>query len=124
MSKVTTANKGGWLFKMSSFDWHPHCLDGYPGWELETLDCPAFVKLTHTRGPSGSDVESNVLATKWDDLAEVEFYQRDWTSSGIPFVNEGEEYWSDWWFATIAEKDRFLDYLMEQNFSPRSIVFG
>ena len=63
-------------------------------------------KFTSTR--QAKEVESSALATKWDDIAEEPFYMRDWTDDGIPFVHEGETYWSGWWFKTVAERDRFV----------------
>lgn len=100
---------GGWRHKMLSWNWHAHSFDGYPEWEIERDRSPAFVKLTHVRR-AGADVESSALANEWDDIATVDFYQRDWTDSGIPFVSDGTTYWSGWWFATIAERDRFVEW--------------
>lgn len=105
-------DNAGWRMKMLTWDWHRLGFDGYPGWELEPTPggikshAPTFVKLSHMRGKG--DVESSALCTKWDDIAQVRFYQRDWTEDGIPFVREGETYWSGWWFQTIAERDRFV----------------
>lgn len=103
----------GWKWKLPSYVWHRHCIDKYPEWELEDGETPAFVKLAHTRGGEGSDVESHKLASDWDDVAKDSFYQRDWTKTGIPFVEEGGTYWSEWWFATIKERDRFLAWRKE-----------
>ncbi len=99
----------GWKQKLGTMDWHDVCLDGYPGWEMETVEgkpVPAYVKLTHTRGEG--TVESSTLANKWDDIANEPFYTRDWTDDGIPFVHKGGTYWSGWWFKTVAERDRFV----------------
>lgn len=101
-------DNAGWKHRMLSWNFNSHALDGYPGWQIESEDSPAFVKLSHVRGEG--EVESAKLSTAWDDLATVDFYQRDWTDDGIPFVNKGTTYWSGWWFATIAERDRFLDW--------------
>jgi len=106
---------GGWKHKLLSWNWHGHSFDRFPGWEIENPDAdryqqhPAFVKLAHVRG--GDDVESSKLCNAWDDVAEVDFYQRDWTDDGVPFVRGGETYWSGWWFATKAERDRFLKWV-------------
>lgn len=110
---------GGWKHKMLSWNFTSHMLDYYNGWEVEDPEAEplqrrvAFVKLEHTRR-CGSDVESNVLCNAWDDIATVDFYQRDWTDDGIPFVHDGKTYWSGWWFATFAEKQRFLAWCAEQ----------
>ena len=106
-------DNAGWKHRLSMWNWNNHALDGYPGWDLDGPEeygrrHPAFVKLTHQR--SSGDVESHALAVAWDDVTTADFYQRDWTDDGIPFVREGETYWSGWWFATIAERDRFLKW--------------
>ncbi len=101
-------DNAGWRHRLLMWNFHGHALDGYPGWEIDRERSPAFAKLTHTRG--NDEDESHKLAVEWDDIAAVDFYQRDWTDDGIPFVNKGETYWSGWWFATIAERDRFLEW--------------
>ncbi len=105
-------DNAGWRHKMLSMNWHHHAFDGYPGWELERENAPALVKLTHVRGKG--EVESAALAMIWDDIASVDFYQRDWTDDGMPIVRQGETYWSGWWFETIAERDRFAKWLGEK----------
>jgi len=116
-------NNGGWRKKLLLMDWHEVCLDGYLGWELETVDgsakAPPFIKLTHTRQAAGpcwsNEVESSTLANKWDDIAKEPFYTRDWTDDGIPFVRHGGTYWSGWWFKTVAERDRFVAWQKTQS---------
>lgn len=119
LSEGHEVDNAGWRYKMLMWNWHSHSLDGYPGWEIENQDetdksqrHPAFIKLTHKRGKG--DVESSKLCSEWDDIAEVDFYQRDWTDDGIPFVREGDTYWSGWWFQTMAERDRFLQWYEER----------
>ena len=102
----------GWKWKYPMREWHTLSLEGYHNWEMEG-EAPAFVKLEHTRGPD--DVESHTIASNWDDVAQVHFYQRDWTDDGIPFVAEGGTYWSGWWFETIAERDRFVAWREEND---------
>lgn len=109
-------DNAGWRRKMLSWNFTSHSLDDYPGWEHEDVSRPdrpkpAYVRLAHTRGPSGSAVESTTLCQGWDDIAEADFYQRDHTSDGIPWCSEGEVYWSSWWFAKIAERDRFVAWV-------------
>ena len=102
-------DNAGWRHRLLAWNFNGHAIDGYPEWEIESEKSPAFKRLTHIRGALGG--ESNDLANAWDDLADVDFYQRDWTSDGIPFVSEGETYWSGWWFATVAERDRFVQWV-------------
>lgn len=99
-------DNAGWIHRLLMWQFNGHAIDGYPTWEIEKENSPAFVRIAHERGTG--HVESHELAAAWDDVAEVDFYQRDWTSDGIPSVARGDTYWSGWWFATIAERDRFV----------------
>jgi len=108
-----TINNAGWNHRLLTWNWHGHSIDGYPGWEIEKDRVPAFVKLGHKRGGKNTEVESADISKAWDDIAKGDFYQRDWTDSGIPFVNKGETYWSGWWFETISERDRFVTWCLE-----------
>lgn len=109
-------DNAGWRRKLLMWHWHDVSLAGYPGWDLEgpkpelqpgerDRRNPPFVKLTHVHGKGRS---SSDLANAWDNIAVGRFYQRDWTESGIPFVNDGETYWSGWWFEYAADRDRFV----------------
>lgn len=84
-------DNAGWLHRLLLWQWNHHALDGYPTWEMEG-EAPAFVKLAHTRG--AGHVESHALASAWDDIAAVDFYQRDWTEHSLPTVCNGDMYWS------------------------------
>ncbi len=105
-------DNGGWLKRLLMWNWHGVVIDGFSGWEIERDKAPAYVKLAHKRG-SGR-VESTALSSLWDDIAEVLFYQRDYTDDGLPTVREGDTYWSGWWFQTIAERDRFIAWHRQQ----------
>lgn len=109
-------DNGGWLHRLLMWQFNNHALDGYPEWEIEREKSPAFVRLAHKRGPGA--VESHALASAWDDVAEVDFYQRDWTSDALPSVAKGDVYWSGWWFATLAERDRFVKWCAERGLVP------
>jgi len=105
-------DNAGWRHRLLSWNFNNHALDGYPGWEIESERSPAFVRLAHARGVG--EVESHRIAAAWDDVAKVDFYQRDWTEDGLPFVGVGDTYWSGWWFATIEERDRFNKWNSER----------
>lgn len=96
----------GWKWKYPTAEWHKHSINEYLGWELDG-DHPAFLKLSHVRSVG---VDSREMAEEWDDNTKVHFYYRDWTESGIPLVSKGEVYWSGWWFETLAERDRFVEW--------------
>lgn len=115
-------DNGGWRHRLLMWQWQGHCFDGYPEWETQLYmengeqRAPAFVKLAHTRGDGR--VESHALAAAWDDVTTVGFYQRDWTSDALPFVNQGETYWSGWWFQTKAAREQFVQWCAERNLRP------
>lgn len=112
----------GWIHRLLSWNWHSHSFDGYPGWEIEKDNVPAFVKLSHQRGGPDSEVESNEICKAWDDIATGDFYQRDWTEDGIPFCRKGDTYWSGWWFETISERNRFVEWC-KANYANAHVVF-
>lgn len=47
MANGHTVDNAGWRHRMLMWNWYNHALDGYPGWEIEAENVPAFVKLTH-----------------------------------------------------------------------------
>jgi len=115
-------NNAGWNHRLLSWNWHNHSFDRYPGWEIEKDNVPAFVKLSHKRGGYNSEVESAEISKAWDDIATGDFYQRDWTDDGIPLVREGVTYWSGWWFETISERNRFVEWC-RANHADAHVVF-
>jgi hypothetical protein len=111
-----TFDNAGWKRKLLMWNWTSHSLDGYPGWEIENPEAdryqrhPAYARVEHVnKKTKGSDD----LCNAWDDIAEVDFYQRDFSYDGSIFVNDGDRYGSGWWFATVAERDRFLKWVEE-----------
>lgn len=108
-------DNAGWKKKLLMWNWHSHSLDGYPGWQAEKEEygrpVPAYAKLEHINKKTKS---SDDLCNAWDDVAEVDFYQRDYSYDGSVFVGDGDKYGSGWWFATVAERDRFLLWAAEQ----------
>ncbi|MCK5605799.1 hypothetical protein KAR91_28140 [Candidatus Pacearchaeota archaeon] len=84
-----------------------------PSWNRQCrgevlLDCPEwcdnYVHLEHKGNPH----RSHMLRVMCDDAFQHRFYSRDYTSSGIPFVDETEVYWSGWWFESRAEALAFI----------------
>jgi hypothetical protein len=101
-------DNSGWKHKLWLMNWQFHQLDGFPTWETEPGErTPAFAKVAHVRGNDMS--ASSALAEAWDDVAAVDFYQREVSGGEIPWrAEKGETYWSLWWFQTVAERDRFV----------------
>ncbi len=90
--------------------WHALVHGGYPTWERseENPDVPPFVQLTITKGEGRS---SRDLAVAFDDIAQANFYYRDWTDSGLPFIKDKESYRSCFWFALRSDRENFLELL-------------
>lgn len=70
--------------------------------KVNHTDCP-FVSLAMKRGY----VDSRKIAIEFDDIATGKCYYRDWTESGLPFVNEGETYQSGFWFEKLSDAQEF-----------------
>jgi hypothetical protein len=108
-------DSAGWRHKLLMWNWHNHAMDGYPA-GISNTRSRLRSSSSHKRGKAKLSLGS--CANAWDDIAEVDFYQRDWTDDGIPSVGKGGMYWSGWWFATIAERDRFVAWERERRGSP------
>jgi hypothetical protein len=77
-----------WKKKLPMTKWHELSLDGYGDWE-KISEHPAWVHLTFEWGETRS---SRNIAIEADDWVKGHFYYRDWTDSGIPFLNLGDKY--------------------------------
>ena len=100
----------GWRRYIPSWIWNEiQITDPRPfiGWELNDEGMPWFVMKEFVRGVGA--IESMGIVKAWDDSATGLFHQRDWTSSGTPFVTEGETYWSGWWFQFREDAEKFLE---------------
>lgn len=78
-----------WKRMIPSWDWHKLVLAGWPGWMLSDKDEPNFVTFEIVNGQGKSSRE---MAIEWDDLAEGQFYYRDYTRRSIPFIGADEMY--------------------------------
>jgi hypothetical protein len=100
-----------WIYMLPGWEFYQRALSKprpYPGWDRDENDEPCFVMLELTRG-TGNVIESRSMAVEWDDITEGEFYYRDWTSSGIPTVDEGEAYWAGFWFQRKTDAVKFQE---------------
>ena len=68
------------IWRGDDTDWDK-CREGYPP--------GVFLELTYKEGEQSRD-----LAVWADDTSEGLFHYRDWTNDGIPFLDDGETYWS------------------------------
>jgi hypothetical protein len=99
-------SNGGWLKRLLMWDWHAVALDGWPGWERTNDEGRnphwVSVRVRHKLDPS-----THEMSSRFDDVAEAAFYNRDHTKSGLPFCSDGEEYRGSFWFQTRADAERF-----------------
>lgn len=101
--------KWDWHAYVPMWVWHTISLADYRfgstalSWD-RIGDTPPFVMFEH----SGNDT-SRGMAVTWDDEATGLFYYRDWTSSGIPCIADGNTYWSGFWFERLADANAFHD---------------
>lgn len=112
-----------WLKMIPSTNWYQITLNGYPDWELVSYEgdhpTPASIYLTIVQDV---DRSSRDLAIETDDWVEGRFYYRDWTKSGIPFVDKNEEYYSRFWFQLEKDAKEFHNrYGGELQYDERSL---
>ena len=97
-----------WLKAIPMWDWHKLALIGWPGWDREPrADEPLRVDMSFV---SGEGLSSHAVASKFDDIATAAFYWRDFTGSGIPFVDTGDAYRSSFWFSRRADFETFRSH--------------
>jgi hypothetical protein len=100
-----------WNWYLPSWEWHKLGSVDWPGWELNRdLDVPEPFSVVFSFIRKGENARSRVIATEWDDLTSSSFYYRDWTVDNLPFVREGEIYWSAFWFQCKDEAVRFQKF--------------
>ena len=90
-----------WKRKIPSHEFNILSINHYADWGWAT-ECP-FVMMECVSGK----VDSRPMAVKFDDIATEQFYYRDWTKSGIPVCNDGEIYWSGFWFESMDDAVAF-----------------
>lgn len=106
------SKKSGWRRKLPFDIWNFIGLTEhhqYVGWDTIEHNSPPFIMLEHIRGSNKDDIESTRMAEKFDDICGGLFYQRHWSSSGIPICREGECYWSGWWFQFKDDAEKFKE---------------
>jgi hypothetical protein len=101
--------RGGWRRYVLSWIRSAIEIGGWLGWDVDLTGTPPFVLLEHTRDKSKTQTESESILREFDDLATGLFGFRDWTSSGLPFVNNEEKYWSGWWFQFREDAKNFQE---------------
>jgi hypothetical protein len=84
-----------WKLLLPSQTYYSLELDGWPGWEKPNGESVTTISFTIVKGHGK---ESRDMALLWDDQGHGQFWYRDFTDSGLPYVEDGEEYRSRFWF--------------------------
>lgn len=84
-------------------EFHKIAYAHYPAWEKND-DLPYCVDFSITKG---KDRSSREIATEFDNIAVGHFYYRDWTESGLPFVDDGEVYRTAFIFQRVEDYIEF-----------------
>jgi hypothetical protein len=90
--------------ELNTSEFYDLCNKNFPKWN-KVGDDVCFVMLELTKGKFAS----SYLASEFENMATGDFYYRDWTKSTLPFVDEGEVYWSGFSFQYLADGKKFLD---------------
>ncbi len=106
-----------WNRKVPMWDWHTLQIHGYPGWELETHSDGEHPAFFHLSCVVGDGPQSRELAVEFDDIAQGQFYYRDWTDDGIPFVRDKETYQARFWFQKSSDRERFAKLVESKHFA-------
>lgn len=98
--------EGGWKWMVASLEYHMAASKELPGWDRDS-DGKQFQ--LNLRVVKGKTMSSHTVACQWDDLATERFYYRDWTDSGLPFVDDGGQYMTGFVFARRMDYELFRE---------------
>ena len=107
-------DKFGWKKMISSHDCYILELDGFPGWDkkknyLEQIQVPSV----YISEIADKDFSINV-ANSFDDISDGNFWYRDHTESGMPWLYDDETYSSNFRFQFETDMEKFLILLEKQ----------
>lgn len=90
----------GWLKNINEMEY----VEKYKSWDKSKDGKYACIimELIH-----GVDKSSHNMASIIDDIAKGNFYYRDWTKDGLPFVKDNEIYWCGFWFQHFEDAKKF-----------------
>jgi len=95
-----------WNKSLGSSDFYDIQFNGYIGWDKIDNKEPYFVMLEIIKN---KDKSSHEMAVEFDDISHGNFYWRDWTESSLPFVDDGDIYWSGFTFQFAEDAKRFVE---------------
>lgn len=98
-----------WNKKLASSDFYDIQFEGFKGWDKEKdkynmWEEPYQVSFQIIKG---QDKSSREIAIEFDDISHGLFWTRDWTESGLPFVDGGEVYHTIFVFQFKEDWERF-----------------
>ena len=96
----------GWIKNLSSSDFYSIQFNNYLGWDKINDKTPYFVLLETIKD---KDRSSHEIGVEFDDISHGNFYWRDWTQSSLPFVDDGEIYWSGFSFQFVEDAKKFVE---------------
>lgn len=102
----TEQPKWDWRNALPIDIWHLLVSAGWPGWEKRPDGMPhcVVVRWTDEKFPT-----SREMAVGFDDYATGQFYYRDYTHDGMPFVRKGENCMSRFWFQRRVDAKAFFE---------------
>lgn len=92
-------------------DYYKLVLADWPGWHKPHGSEPPTIGFSCKMGVGKSSRE---IAIEFDDIAEGNFYYRDFTDSGIPIVSDGEVYRSQFVFQYLSDFEKFLGLIADK----------
>lgn len=98
--------RNGWNKNITSNEYYDIAQNKYFSWDTLENREPYFVMLEIKQGDNKS---SRDIAVLFDDISIQNFYYRDWTKNGMPYINDGEVYWSGFWFQFQYDAKKFVE---------------
>ena len=96
----------GWIKNLSSDVYYKIQFNNYLGWDKINDKTPYYVLLETIKG---KDKSSHDIGVEYDDISHGNFYWRDFTKSSLPFVDDGEIYWSSFSFQFAEDAKKFVE---------------
>jgi len=96
-----------WNKNLYSWDFYKIQADGFTGWDRLNNDKDIYLVVLEII--KDKEKSSQDIGVEFDDISHGNFHWRDWTKSSLPFVDEGEIYWSGFNFQFAEDAKRFVE---------------
>jgi hypothetical protein len=93
-----------WKKAIPSRSFYQLSIENFPNWEKPNGHNPKTVWLSIIKG---LDKSSRIIAIEFDEISQGNFYYRDWTKSGLPFIDDREQYDAIFSFQFISDAEKF-----------------